>query len=644
MRSDHVALKIAALLTLAVLLLSGCGTIQIEVERTPTPDRGGTATVAALQSANKAMSTQIATLAATNDPGINISSDSETIRLRMLYSFTYWGTVWADAELLTGAPETNSQSPAGRDQVWVDSANHRFRMISGQAPERVDSFSICDGVQIYSMDTRTGRVQNDPLPVEAKTAYYPSRFPDGNPAPHPLAAVMPTRLATMLFPSELAQRGGTFRPVSSGKLAGRDVLEVEWYNPEGVNLDRFWIDTRTGVILRWQNYGKSGGEQPLQDYIITNIDYGVQFPLELFSLDVHEIPRFAQDLTGEPATADVVSTPDPAAQLQGEVYFYVLDETGQFWKIMRLPGACLVEGARCPEPELVAGQPRVEGQPQGIIWSPDGSRGLLIIGGPAPALFLFDPAQGEWTRLEEAGIDTAAWSPDSSKVIYAARKNGVIDAYLSHLNGAPAENLTRGRLGGAEINLPFLAWPVGQRVYITTTGPTDGSRLFLLNVPTLALDEIQQVPFKTGIPAVPSPDGRTWAATQVQDNRTTLLLGPAGRLGSETAGFTRSTIWPLAWAGDSSRLAFSAYSGQGTVFAADLYTVRSDGSELRQLYRSQNIYAFDWSPDHQRLIVEADEGSGFQRLFLVSLDGEDAKMIQAPGLPLDSSWVGPSWR
>lgn len=70
----------ALLFILCGLLLSGCGSIQIEVERTPTPDRGSTATVAALQFANRALATQIATLGATTVAPVGPQSSPETVR------------------------------------------------------------------------------------------------------------------------------------------------------------------------------------------------------------------------------------------------------------------------------------------------------------------------------------------------------------------------------------------------------------------------------------------------------------------------------------------------------------------------------------------------------------------------------------
>jgi hypothetical protein len=62
----------------------------------------------------------------------------------------------------------------------------------------------------------------------------------------------------MIFPSGFGQRSGTFTPVRMEFVAGRETLVVEWRREADALVDRFWIDTQTNILLRWQNFGKTG--------------------------------------------------------------------------------------------------------------------------------------------------------------------------------------------------------------------------------------------------------------------------------------------------------------------------------------------------------------------------------------------------
>ncbi len=57
-----------ASLCLLAALLSGCGTLEITVDRTPTPDAGAIATIGVLQTQNAQLATAVATLAAGGGP------------------------------------------------------------------------------------------------------------------------------------------------------------------------------------------------------------------------------------------------------------------------------------------------------------------------------------------------------------------------------------------------------------------------------------------------------------------------------------------------------------------------------------------------------------------------------------------------
>ncbi|MGA9350022.1 MAG: hypothetical protein WBW48_14635 [Anaerolineae bacterium] len=166
---------VAAWLTVALLslvALTACGTLEVSVERTPTPDQAATATVAALATENARLATQVATLAVpTSTPMPSLGK----------LAYVQGGDVWVKA-LPNGEPQRlttdgrNSKlrwSPSGEwlafrkgdYQVWLMSAdgNEAHSLNEGAA---VDAFAwapaddrlayiAAAGLQVISADGAT---------------------------------------------------------------------------------------------------------------------------------------------------------------------------------------------------------------------------------------------------------------------------------------------------------------------------------------------------------------------------------------------------------------------------------------------------------------------------------------------------------
>jgi hypothetical protein len=112
--------------------------------------------------------------------------------------------------------------------------------------------------------------------------------------PHPFGSLFGYPAADLIFPTTLAQRQGTYEIVGEDTVAGRPALIVDWTpDPTGLIADRFRIDVETGIILRQQNLGKTGGGEVVQtDIHVTRIIYNPTIPEGAFALIVPEIPLF----------------------------------------------------------------------------------------------------------------------------------------------------------------------------------------------------------------------------------------------------------------------------------------------------------------------------------------------------------------
>ena len=103
-----------------LISLSACGTLEISVERTATPDFSGTATLGALQAQNALLATQNATL----DPMsglLTMDSPSDAIRQKMQNSSTFWQTIFVDGTITWFAPDGQSTPPQiYHEQDWIE--------------------------------------------------------------------------------------------------------------------------------------------------------------------------------------------------------------------------------------------------------------------------------------------------------------------------------------------------------------------------------------------------------------------------------------------------------------------------------------------------------------------------------------------
>jgi Tol biopolymer transport system component len=113
----------------------------------------------------------------------------------------------------------------------------------------------------------------------------------------------------------------------------------------------------------------------------------------------------------------------------------------------------------------------------------------------------------------------------------------------------------------------------------------------------------------------------------------------------ELASFSGGTLYPIVWSPDNRKLAFAYYTEatQGAE-AADVYVIDRDGKGLKQVYKGVTVGAMMFSPDGRYLLVNETSSPTGGRLFTIDLETLQRRLLQSPGLTLDSDWSMPSWR
>jgi Tol biopolymer transport system component len=219
-----------------------------------------------------------------------------------------------------------------------------------------------------------------------------------------------------------------------------------------------------------------------------------------------------------------------------------------------------------------------------MSWTADGRTVAFVSsGGREDVIHLVDPKTGATERMlryKDLSINSAAISPDGSRVVFSGMMHGQRDLYIADTAGGEPRRLTNDLF-----SYLHPAWsPDGRRIALATDkgGPTNadrldfrGYRLALMDPETGDLELLTYTGWKD-INPVWSPDGKSLAFLS---NRTgtpqIFLLDLADRsirrvtnLVTGVSGITQTSP-AISWARDTGMMAFSTFREMGW----DIYTM-----------------------------------------------------------------------
>ena len=631
--------KITPLLLAVSLFLASCGTLEISFDATPA----------------SAGEETIAPASPTPEPVVRLSLDStsEEIYTAMLESAANWKTIWIDGRLKSFSPQGDLVQEERR-QLWLDQMEVRFRLVAGPAEGAATAFRVGDRMTILEMDLLTGQNTTSPAPAgDYASQYIPPRTP-GMGYPNPITSLIHDRLAEMAFPSDYAQSEGTFTPVAIELVAGRQTLAVDWtYAQSQQPSRRLWLDVEKVVILKMQSFDKAGGGPLNAEYVVEQVVFDAAFDPQLFSFSPSTLPGFS-DIAGKlertPEPVETEAVPRSGDDPLGEVYFFVGDRTYPVRNIdlVRLPGSCVAGLSACPSPEKLDTPFNLAFSLSPLVWSPDASRAALAYpisdDGNTSGLFVFDPADDSWAKIAEFPfIDPPLWSPGGDWLTFRVQDGlGGEWLYAAHPDGSGLVNVSDFEgLPAAEAPFVLDGW-LGENLLLRPSALSQSGNAYRVRVTDGFVEPLfGTYPTKENFNVAPNGQWLAYVdydyASPVQ---TLKLLKPGGAELRDLAVFPDGALLPLVWSPDSSQLAF--------VHASDLtryeiYLVNPDGNGLRQVYTTQDVMGLLFSSDGKFLLVEGLDGTG-QHLTVVNLSTLEARLLQAPGLRLDTDWMAASWR
>ncbi len=584
---------------------------------------------------------------------LGMDSTSEQIQQAMLVSATKWQSLFMDGVV-------NSYDPGGNlldsrhEQVWIDQMAFRFRYLSGPGNQDADSFKASDGMKIIEMNIVSGDAQTyDMAPMPAQPQYVPPLEP-GMAYPNPLWSQMGAPLAQLAFPSDLAQSEGAFKPVGVETILDRPSLAVEWtYTGNTFPSFRAWLDLQTSVMLKKQNFGKSGGQTLESEIIPMKVVFDVAFDDSLFAMPT-ELPRFADPngLVLNPLEAGA-AVPSGVDEI-GDLYFFTLPhQAGQAPQLVRLPGSCVVGLSPCPQLEVVQAPFAFNFTLYPLSWSSDGQHAAFSYSdsstGTPQKVFVFNASANTWNSVAQFPfIDPPFWSPDGTWIAFRTQDGlGGEDVYVTHRDGTELKNLTASGSLPADARPYIMDGWITENIIVHSALPGREGTVYLVRAADGAVRTLFDT-LLTKASFVPSPDGAYLAYDDYDYNSQKHVLRmtePDAAHPVDLATFSGGSIFPIVWSPDATRVAFVYYTSYANGDpSADVYLVGRDGLNLTQVYKGVTVGRVVFSPDGKYLLIEETTTSTGGHLFSVNLDTLESRILEAPGLSLDTDWYAPSWR
>jgi Tol biopolymer transport system component len=224
---------------------------------------------------------------------------------------------------------------------------------------------------------------------------------------------------------------------------------------------------------------------------------------------------------------------------------------------------------------------------------------------------------GEHRRLTdfEGGEAHADWSPDGSRVAFAASMDGDCDIYLVDVDGSDLVNLTNSR---ADESHP--AWsPDGSRIVFESSG-----QLHLIDVASGRRHRISDSDIIHAFPDW-SPDGQMIVFSGGADPpgpgavHDLYLISPSG--GAETP-LTRASTQLTAprWSPDGSRILYFDHSTNPLT----VWIVNSDGSAATEVTDGGHA---GWSPDGTSIVFDREVAPGEVDVYTMDLTSGDEQLL-----------------
>jgi TolB protein len=281
---------------------------------------------------------------------------------------------------------------------------------------------------------------------------------------------------------------------------------------------------------------------------------------------------------------------------------------------------------------------------ESLRWSPDSKRLLINVSfRNLWDVWEADLEGGFRNLISHPGADGGgAYSPDGRRIAFHSSRDNSNAVYVAADGGIPRRLTRDGR------DWEPMWSPDGRRIaFARYPDGVMGVNAHLYVVPSDGGAAVRISTVECGRSREPawSPDGRWIAFSGRVDTGSDIYVVSADgkkerRLptGPGDDGFPR-------WSPDGSRIVYTGYHRTDTDARADIWTIRPDGADPRQLTRDGRSWAPDWSPDGRAIAYNREghiwtmNADGSAQRSLTGTDPGFRRMRRSPVWSPDGRWI-----
>ncbi len=588
----------------------------------------------------------------TPDPaGLTLDSTSGQIQNALRESAPRWSTLQMDGTVTWYMPDGSTQS--AQEKAWLDPLNNKFKVeLNGMTNNSNRIIKLSDGATIFDVNIAAAQVQTFSYPDSARVGQYVPELVEGTSYPNPIWGQIGTPLSNLAFASDYSQTSGTFVPVAVETIAGRETLAVNWtYAENSSPALKIWIDTQIGIILKLQQFDKSGKGTLETESVVNMIVINPAFDNTVFSLPPEVLALVLAPENQVGTIPFVTESSPPLEEEAGELYFfYQPRQQSQAIQLVKVSGVCVYNSV-CPPLESIQTPFPFIFNLNALSWSPDGKYAAFSYSdqpaGTPTKLWLFDADAKTWTSLAQFPyIDPPFWSPDGSWIAFRTQDGlGGEEVYVVRPNGTELKSVSTAL---AVEGRPYImdGWYT-ENIIMRSALPGSVGSVYLVRAANGQARPMFET-LLTKAEFIASPDAGFLAYDEQDANTQTHVLKvmePDGANAVTIAYFTGGSIYPMVWSPDSSLIAFNYYSSFANGEpSAEVYVVSHSGGVPSLVYKGTTVGRLLFSPNGKYLLVEETTSISGGHLFLINLATLEQKILEAPGLSTEYDWYAPSWR
>jgi hypothetical protein len=257
---------------------------------------------------------------------------------------------------------------------------------------------------------------------------------------------------------------------------------------------------------------------------------------------------------------------------------------------------------------------------------PPGGNGRIAFVKNNSEIYAMDADGANQTNLSNAnGQDyTPAWSPDGTKIAFAANRTGNFEIYVMNANGSGQTRLTNNQADDLEP-----AWaPDGTKIAFRSFR-NGNEEIYVMNANGSNPVRLTNQPAFDGEPAW-SPDGGKIAFSSQRDGGKRIYVMDAD--GSNQTPLTFGNDSTPAWSPDGTRIAFSR---SDRIFVMTAY-----GTNVMGLTTGGGDIDPAWSPDGAKIVFGRFTASPTTQLFVMNANGSNQTNISNDA----NTYFMPTWQ